>query len=913
MSREVNINNFIKGKRIGGGQYAEVFLVTHKQTNEIYAAKKMNHSLNVKRSDSDNENLSEQDLMEIQSFNREIEIMSKISHPAIIAFIGYSPRFFDNMTNPTIIMEFARNKSLADVINFESRSLTPTGWDQTTKFINIYGIAKGMAFLHQNQVVHRDLKPENIMLNESYYPKIADFGFSKISDPMQNLNSKVCGTPIYMAPELLESDIYNNKIDVYSYSISLYVLLTLKIPFQGLKPFKISQMILNNERPPIPDDSSIPSALFELIEECWDGDPESRPSFSEICEKLESDDFKIAKDFGVDEDSLNQYIDYLENEIPKSMPSEVQQNNYETKGNSLRKVKSDAIFEEKKKVQFDLESIENTGSSTKLQAIDNSTESQNENKKATDNKNDTESKKDTDDKKDTEPKKDTNSKNDTDGKKNINNDKKDLKKCKSETDVFELLNPIYPSTDFKALSESCKKYVEAAEKTDVNAMTFVGQSLINGSEDFPQNVEIGVKFLQKAITLNNPESMVIYGEMLLKGSKVPKNTLEGIKLLKRASNEFDSSDAKIKLAEYYVIPQKDENDIQTYPDYAQAKRYSKEAADNGNVDAMVLYAKLCLKEKSTAIGNVRRNIKEARKYLKVAINRKSGEAMALYGQLLEQGYGIQEGSIDDAEELYKKSQKKGSLEGEALFGYLEVESKKKEKEGLKKIIESKEAKNSTGLNNYGLVVLNGLCGLSKNKKEAASCFKEAAEAGNPNALYNYAKCLQKGDGVDKNFREAFKYYKRAFEEGEISAAKNIAECLFNGDEESGFPKHLGEGNRYLKILADFGNTIGINLYACNLLEGFGIEKNYEEAAFYLKNGIEKNDSNSYLLYGLFLMKDEAEKKVNPSIGSQYIKKAIKLGNELAQEKCDIFFKGGKDVDNNLNEAIKYIRAEYNKE
>ena len=54
MSREVNINNFIKGKRIGGGQYAEVFLVTHKQTNEIYAAKKMNHSLNVKRSDSDN-------------------------------------------------------------------------------------------------------------------------------------------------------------------------------------------------------------------------------------------------------------------------------------------------------------------------------------------------------------------------------------------------------------------------------------------------------------------------------------------------------------------------------------------------------------------------------------------------------------------------------------------------------------------------------------------------------------------------------------------------------------------------------------------------------------------------------------------------------------------------------------------
>lgn len=835
MIKKIHIDDFIKGAKLGSGMFSEVFLVTDKRTSKKYAAKKVNNEL---------EGSEDKYLDDLTDLKREIEIMSVTSYPAIIAFYGYSPYFFDHTLYPTLIMEFASNKSLGNFLESARKGLLQVVLDPTIKFILVYGIAKGMAYLHSKNIIHRDLKPDNILLTESHYPKISDFGFSKIADPMQSLNSKKCGTMVYMPPEVFESDDYqyNNKVDVYAYAMIIYEIFTLEKPFAKLSEFALMRTIMNNQRPHFPDDSTS-EEFIQIIKKCWSQDPDERPTFEEICEELEKDNFSVGKNIKVDMETFDLYQEYLKNQVDDDMPpSKVDDDNNNNTSNQAVK--------ETKTIQFDFSHEKSDDSVVKSK------------------------------RRATLP-----------------------RKPKNQPDSRPKIDKI----------DSDKNYLESAEKGDSNAMAIVGQWLVKGdNKDFPQNVEKGVEFLQKSAELNNPESMIIYGEMLLNGTNVPKNVQEGISLLKRASNNFDSSQAKLKLAEYYLKSEKDENgQTISLPNYPQAKRYSKEAADNGNVEAMVLYSKLCMREHNNQHGKIRRNLKEAVKYLKIAIQNESIEAYNVYGQLKEQCFGIKEINIHEAKKLYKKSQKKGDVEGKGHYGYITIKTanndKEKEKEGLNMIMESKEKKNPTGINNYGLLILNGLCGLPVNQKEAAACFKEAADAGNANAMYNYAKCLEKGTGIDKNFKEAYKYYKFAFERGETRAAKNIADMLFKGDDESHFPKHLDSGNRYLKTLADYGNAAGINLYASNLLEGFGIEKNENEAVFYLKNGIEKNDSNSLLLYGLYLLTQKTKTNADPTA---YIKKAVKLGNEKAKAKCDVFCKGGFNAKRNLEETIKYIRTVY---
>lgn len=94
MKKKININNFIQGKKLGSGGYADVFIVTDKKTSKNYAAKKMHAYLNINPSKEEIENLRQEELDLIKNINREIEILSMISHPAIIAFYGYSPVFF---------------------------------------------------------------------------------------------------------------------------------------------------------------------------------------------------------------------------------------------------------------------------------------------------------------------------------------------------------------------------------------------------------------------------------------------------------------------------------------------------------------------------------------------------------------------------------------------------------------------------------------------------------------------------------------------------------------------------------------------------------------------------------------------------------------------------------------------------
>ncbi|KAK9090432.1 hypothetical protein Sjap_023609 [Stephania japonica] len=143
-----------------------------------------------------------------------------------------------------------------------------------------------MQYLHSQGVLHRDLKPENLLLGEDMCVKVADFGISCLESQCGS-GKGFTGTYRWMAPEMIKEKHHTKKVDVYSFGIVLWELLTALTPFHDMTPeqavFAVSQ---KNARPPLPADS--PMAFNHLISRCWSSNPKRRPRFEEIVTILEN-------------------------------------------------------------------------------------------------------------------------------------------------------------------------------------------------------------------------------------------------------------------------------------------------------------------------------------------------------------------------------------------------------------------------------------------------------------------------------------------------------------------------------------------------------------------------------------------------------------------------------------------------
>lgn len=191
--------------KIGEGDFSVVFRIKDISSKQIYAAK-------ISKFIADDDEFEEP--QELLLLFREVNIMSILNHPSIIKFIGYSPENFEGDSLSTIIMEFAQNGSLGDIISMESQGLSPFEWTLTKKLIILYGVASGMEYLHYHSILHRNLKPQNILLDDSFHPKISGFGLLKITDFLSvsmNCPSQKGpkGTPAYMAPEVWSDEKYS--------------------------------------------------------------------------------------------------------------------------------------------------------------------------------------------------------------------------------------------------------------------------------------------------------------------------------------------------------------------------------------------------------------------------------------------------------------------------------------------------------------------------------------------------------------------------------------------------------------------------------------------------------------------------------------------------------------------------------
>ncbi len=166
------------------------------------------------------------DPAQYERFQRELEVMETLHHPAIQKGLG-SGRY--NNT-PYLVTELITGESMRDLIK-RAAPISPDDAIALTR-----KIAEGVAYCHDNGIIHRDLKPENILITESGQPVIMDFGLALTKNSFRVTYSNLsgaAGTPDYMAPEQIEGARGDKRTDLYAVGTMLFELLTGRTPFTG--------------------------------------------------------------------------------------------------------------------------------------------------------------------------------------------------------------------------------------------------------------------------------------------------------------------------------------------------------------------------------------------------------------------------------------------------------------------------------------------------------------------------------------------------------------------------------------------------------------------------------------------------------------------------------------------------------
>ena len=259
----VSIEDFRIDHVIGRGGFGEVHHAVHLSSGTRCAVKRL--GIEVLKG------------AEFKMFIREVKTLVQCKNQFVLPLLGFTD------TQPyTIITEFMPRGNLLAALKSRKVKLSPA---QLT--LIAYGVADGMRALHEKNIIHRDLKSENVLLDENMLPKICDFGVARFKSSPNEVVTKTIGTLNWMAPEVFLCRSYTEKVDVYSYGLLLWNLLTKEVPWHFFDRGQICDLVIREQRrPAFPMDT--PKALKALIEKCWRAAPEERPDFNFICGWLRS-------------------------------------------------------------------------------------------------------------------------------------------------------------------------------------------------------------------------------------------------------------------------------------------------------------------------------------------------------------------------------------------------------------------------------------------------------------------------------------------------------------------------------------------------------------------------------------------------------------------------------------------------
>ena len=255
---------YLKTRLLGSGAFGKVWLVHHKDIDRDFAMKIIKKRKN--RSNDEKEILN------------EIEILKKLDHPKILKVID----FYSTTKKYYIITEYCPEGELFNEI------IKVGKFDEGQAAFIINQILKAVTYCHKMNIIHRDIKPENIMItnrekNCCLQVKLIDFGTAKIFEKGVQEN-KYVGSSYYMAPEVIKRK-YDEKCDLWSIGVILYILLTGRPPFDG----NDDEEILENVKKGVYDKWAYPFPLLsahgkDLIFKLLQYDPKKRLSAEEAIE-----------------------------------------------------------------------------------------------------------------------------------------------------------------------------------------------------------------------------------------------------------------------------------------------------------------------------------------------------------------------------------------------------------------------------------------------------------------------------------------------------------------------------------------------------------------------------------------------------------------------------------------------------
>jgi serine/threonine protein kinase len=237
---------------------------------------------------------------------KEARFLLELQHLNIVAVYGYSytpdgrlPGSKETKPAGSLVMELMEG-DLSEAIENRSRSTGP--FSISVALDIMLQIVEGMVYLHEQDIMHRDLKPKNCLVKarseppDVYYTlKLADFGSAREMDTecTSDLFTVNPGTIRWMAPEMLgdagrwEKVKYTKSVDVYGFAIISYQVVTGEVtPLREIRQSVVSKAVRNGARPSFPSSLSCPEALKQLIINCWHGEPDFRPNFVDIRERL---------------------------------------------------------------------------------------------------------------------------------------------------------------------------------------------------------------------------------------------------------------------------------------------------------------------------------------------------------------------------------------------------------------------------------------------------------------------------------------------------------------------------------------------------------------------------------------------------------------------------------------------------
>ncbi|GJQ86458.1 polo [Trypoxylus dichotomus] len=252
-------SSYKKGRFLGRGAFAKCYELADLQRSYIYAGKIVSKKLMVKESHR-------------EKMTQEIKIHQSLKHKNIVGFYN----FFEDQLNIYIVLELCRRRSMTE-LQKRRKAIT----EPETRFY-MRQILSGVQYLHNNNIIHRDLKLGNLFLNDDLHVKIGDFGLAAKIEFDGERKETLCGTPNYIAPEILNKKGHSFEVDIWSIGCIMYTLLIGRPPFETNN---LKETYSRIRKCQYRLTSNISSSAKQMIMLMLQSDPSRRPKVQQLAQQ----------------------------------------------------------------------------------------------------------------------------------------------------------------------------------------------------------------------------------------------------------------------------------------------------------------------------------------------------------------------------------------------------------------------------------------------------------------------------------------------------------------------------------------------------------------------------------------------------------------------------------------------------